>query len=226
MSCEKVQGIISAFLDHGLPCDEAGYVSKHLVHCRDCAEYSEQLVGLQNVLRHMPSPAAPPRLSLQLRILASRERARRLTRITISSLLRSWRDGAVLAMNNLMRPIALPFAGGLLSAIFLFGVLVPTLQARRNIRNDVPYVIYQQATVDSMAPFGFTESEVVIELTIDEHGFITDYSVPKGKLSKELSNDIGNMILFTSFTPAALSGQPTAGKVLVSFRRSHINIKG
>jgi len=217
---------MSAFLDHGLPCDEAGDVSRHLLHCRDCAEYSEQLAGVQNVLRHMPPATAPSQLSLQLRILASRERARRLTRITVSALLRSWREKTVLAIDNLMRPIALPFAGGLLSAIFLFAVLVPTLQARRNIRNDVPYVIYQQATVDSMAPFGFTENEVVIELTIDEHGFITDYSVPKGKLSKELSNDIGNMILFTSFTPAALSGQPTAGKVLVSFRRSHINIKG
>jgi hypothetical protein len=221
-----VQRTLSAFLDHGLPCEEAGHVSKHLLYCRDCAAYSEQLVGLQKALRNMPSAAAPPQLSLQLRILASRERARRLTRITGWSLLRSWREKAVLAMDNLMRPIALPLAGGLLSAIFLFGVLVPTLEARRNILNDVPYVIYQQATVDSMAPFGFTDNEVVVELTIDERGFITDYSVPKGKLSKELSNDIGNMILFTSFTPAALSGQPTAGKVLVSFRRSHINIKG
>jgi hypothetical protein len=37
---------------------------------------------------------------------------------------------------------------------------------------------------------------------------------------------IGNMILFTSFSPATAFGQPTAGRVWVSFRRSHIVVKG
>jgi hypothetical protein len=39
-------------------------------------------------------------------------------------------------------------------------------------------------------------------------------------------SEIGNMILFTSFTPATAFGQPTPGKLLLSFRRSKVVVKG
>jgi len=59
----------------------------------------------------------------------------------------------------------------------------------------------------------------VVQLTLDQTGAVVDYSIPKGNDTPQLRNDIANMILFTKFQPATEYGIPTAGTLLVSFRR-------
>jgi hypothetical protein len=65
-----------------------------------------------------------------------------------------------------------------------------------------------------------------VELTIDERGQISDYSFPEGKRDRLLESNIANLVLFSQFAPATWFGQPTSGKILVSFRRSSIVIRG
>ena len=129
-------------------------------------------------------------------------------------------------IDNLMKPLALPFAGGLASALFLFGVLVPTLGFHHNFRNDVPIALYTDASLEETAPFGINDAETIVELTIDQRGRITGYSIPHGQDSPQLEANIANMMFFSTFTPATWFGQPTSGKVLISFRRSHIIVRG
>ena len=71
----------------------------------------------------------------------------------------------------------------------------------------------------------FTEDDVVVQLTVDDQGRVVDYSIPNDVNSK-LRNDIANMILFAQFHPATEFGMPIAGKVLVSFRRDKIVVRG
>ena len=82
----------------------------------------------------------PPILTNRLRVLASHERLRQMARSSVSARLRHMADNARLFMDNMMRPVALPFGGGLLSAILLFSILAPGLSFTRDLDSD-PSVI-------------------------------------------------------------------------------------
>src|SRR5436309_704229 len=118
MSCRTVQKSLSAFLDQALSRAETDAVAQHLSECRECASCSGELMELRKLLRGLPMQQVPFRLASQLQVLASHEHARRRTG--------RWHDGMEwlrLAVNNLMRPVAIPFAGGVASAMFLFSML-------------------------------------------------------------------------------------------------------
>lgn len=226
MSCQTVQKFISAYLDRKLAGEERDNVARHLARCRECATRSEQLSHLRGMLRTLPTPVPPQSLISRLRVTASHERARRLTRITWTAWFRDLSGRVTLMIDNLMRPLALPFAGGLLSALCLFGILMPTLLFQYNLRDDVPTAFYTEASLSRIAPAGFMDDETVIELTINERGQVTDFSVPSGKMDHALQLQLANLVVFSRGAPATLFGQPTSGKVLVSFRRSHIVVRG
>jgi hypothetical protein len=225
MNCEKVRKTLAAFLDRNLARGPLDTIPQHLAQCRDCFNYARDVGELHSELRSLPTVVPPARLVTQLQVLASRERMRRLSRGTVTALFHFWVAEMRLFFDNLMRPIAIPFAGGLVSAVFLFTMLVPTLQFPHRTRNDVPSGLFTQseATVDTIPPFGFIEDNVVIQVTLDEQGYVVDYTLPNN-VSTKLRNDIANMILFSKFEPATEFGMPIAAKVMVSFRR--IDVKG
>ncbi len=139
-------------------------------------------------------------------------------------MLEYWGSRFRLVVDNLMRPLAVPFTGGLASAIFLFGLLVPSLGFLRNDVNDVPTALSSEAGVEMVADIGpkckNAGDETVVEVQIDGQGRMIDYFVPQGTMTSEL----GNMILFTTYTPARMFGQPAPGKIVI--RRSRIVVKG
>ena len=202
-------------------------VSVHLSRCRECAARSRELTEVRNVLRALPIKYVPARLQSQLQVLASHERARRIAG--------PWRtavDSLRLAINNLMRPVAIPFAGGLASAMFLFSMLTPTLTIRAaDARTDIPipayHRLYSQGTMIDTPPFSF-QGEIQVVLTLDKYGQITDYSCSEGKVSREVMDSIGNTLLFSSFEPPTMFGQPIAGKIRVTFKKvgDHIVVRG
>jgi len=125
-----------------------------------------------------------------------------------------------------MQPLAIPLAGGLTSSLMLFAMLAPSYPgvARASV-DDVPTAFYQEPSVKSIAPFGLSNDEVTVELTLDETGQVIDYYLPD-KASEELRREVENTLLFARFTPALAFGQPTTGRLRISFRRSHIDVKG
>jgi hypothetical protein len=167
----------------------------------------------------------PRELATQLQVLASRERVRQQVYSSWSRILEHWQGRMRLVVDNLMRPLALPFAGGLLSALCMFSMLVPSLQFFPGPLSTAPTALYTEATVASASPFGVS-NDILVELVINEEGRIVDYTVRDREVNRELITQLGNMILFTTFNPATSFGQPTAGRLLVSFRRSQINVKG
>lgn len=228
MSCWTVRKSISAYLDGVLAGDEMKRVSRHVAGCRKCAARSTELRRTREMLHEAPKMAIPQRLSDRLRVMASHERQRRMTRMTWSAQVREWKRSARLCIDNLMRPLAVPFAGGILSTLVMFGALAPSLGTHRNLSPDVPISLYTHASLEEMSDVGYTDpnADAVVELVIDAHGQVTGYSIEHGKITPQLENSIANVVLFSTFTPATWFGQPTAGKVLVTFTRSHIVVRG
>jgi len=224
MSCQFTQESISRYMDNRLGQPERGNVILHLAACGECATRYEQMVGLRQNLRSLPIAQAPARLATDLHVLASRELVRRRRRSSASALMQSWRDRARLLIDNLMRPLALPFVGGgLTSALFMFGILMPNIGFIHNPANDTPSGIYTEASVIKVAAFaspGKSSDDTVVEVYIDGQGHMVDYNLLQGKMTGE----IGNLLLFSTFTPATMFMQPTAGKVVI--RRSQIVVKG
>jgi Putative zinc-finger len=224
MSCQFTQESISRYMDNRLGQPERSNVILHLAACGECATRYEQMVELRENLRSLPIASAPARLATDLQVLASRELVRRRRRSSVSALMQSWRDRARLLIDNLMRPLALPFVGGgLTSALFIFGMLMPNLGFLHNAVNDTPSGIYTEASVVKVAAFaspGKNSDDTVVEVQIDGQGHMVDYNVLQGKMTGE----IGNLLLFSTFTPATMFLQPTGGKVVI--RRSQIVVKG
>jgi len=177
---------------------------------------------LGQVLRSLRPRVPPPGLTTSLRVLASREQQRRAGS--------DWRDRVRLFGSNLMRPLALPLAGGVFSTVVLFSMwLVPTYPMRGASTFDVPTVLTTQATIKGTGPVGTTAGDVIVELTIDGQGRMVDYRIVSGR--NELTSDavrrsLENTLLFIEFTPATAFGQPTPGKVRLSLRSSYIDVKG
>jgi hypothetical protein len=233
MKCYGYDRRISAYLDGRLTEQEHREVALHLEWCDGCAAGVKELGQVRNGLRDLPPAVAPPDLEVSLRVIASKERTRRVARATLSALSKNWLSNVRLWTNNLMRPLAIPTLGGLTSAVVLFSMLVRVPAFTRSVENsiDVPTPFYTAATVkSSMAPFGLIREDLFVDVTIDGNGRMVDYTIPQGQpivSSPELLRDIENHLLFTEFTPAMTFGQPTyGGRVRVYIGRSSIDVKG
>ncbi len=218
MSCQFVKESISSFVDDRLAAPDRQSVAAHLATCAECATRYGQTGRLRQNLRALPVLSVPKQLSVNLQILSSKELMRRQ-----QSAWARFLGNMRLTFNNLMRPFALPCAGGFASALFIFGTLMPNLGFLRSSVNDRPTPLFTEASVDSVADFGATSKsadDTLIEVQIDGQGRMVDYNVQEGQMTSE----IGNMLLFTTFTPATNFLKPTTGKLVI--RVSRIVVKG
>ena len=199
-------------------------LTHHLRQCRACSRLASEQLDLRNSLHALPRPLPPPDLTLRLRSLAGRERSR-IASLRSRQPFSAWTRRR-LHLRDVMGPLAVPFAGGLCSAVMLFSMLVPSFTPSVGSLPDVPIALSTQATVKNIAPLGFGASEAVVDLTVDGRGRIVDYSIVSGAGSGALRRGIENSLLFTVFTPATEFGQPMAGKIRLTFRNSHIDVRG
>ena len=146
---------------------------------------------------------------------------------------RTWWESFSLRLNNLLRPLAVPLAGGICAAVVLFATLVPTLSHPAST-TDVPCVVFTQPMIESMSPIGFTPADAIVDLRIDQQGRIVNYSIVEssGHLPA-VQRSIENSLLFTRFKPATLApnscsdcGVPMSGTIRMVLRSSHIEVKG
>ncbi len=232
MSCENVQELISPLLDRKVSASEREKVLTHIGNCRECASHLESIEHQRLTLRGMNQPSMPAALAAQLRVMASHERARQVARTSLASRWQAWSATCRLWFDNLMRPVALPFAGGVLSAMVLFGLLVPSLSFSHNfpdrafltypdgeviaLSSNGTYIPASYGEILTIVPANMDSSDYanVVWLTVNETGKVVDYSIERGNLTPDLQS----IILFSQFTPATLLGLPTSGRVRVAQR--------
>jgi hypothetical protein len=231
MSCENVQERISLLLDCKLPAGDREYVLAHLEECCQCGSRFEAMQSMRSSLRNMARPAVPPVLASRLCVMASHERTRRVARRNLSARFEHWAATIRLAFDNMMRPFAVPFTGGLLSALVLFSVLVPSLSFRHNFGDEPPTEavtfpdgrIVGQMEYVRMEPVSAAslDNETVLELVIDPTGRVRDFYVSHGKIT----DDMASVILLSQFTPATILGQPTWGRVKLIYRQNGRSVR-
>jgi hypothetical protein len=131
---------------------------------------------------------------------------------------------AKLVFDNLLRPLAVPAAGGVLSSVFCFGLMLNSFHVGPVWQNDIPVGLFTQVMLNDVSPFYSSGGDVIVQLTIDAEGRVTDFTVPEGAATPEELQEIGNLVLYSTFTPATAFGQRVAGKILVGIQ--HINVRG
>lgn len=174
-------------------------------------------------LRNLPRRMPPAALGTSLRVLASRERSNVYGRGIV------FMDRARMLFENLMRPLALPFAGGVFSAIVMFSMwLSPTYRMPASTALDVPTVLTTAAAVKQAAPISATAGDVVVDIVVDGDGRMIDYRIVSGGGPNDaaLRRNIEGFLLLTQFTPATAFGRPVEGRLRISLRSSHIDVKG
>jgi hypothetical protein len=231
MSCEHVRDLLSPFLDGELPAGEWEKVTAHTKACRHCASRLEETQAVRSTLRPMLQAPVPAELSSKLRVLASHEYHRRMARTTFAGRLRVFLQPVQLLFDNLMRPMALPFAGGLFSALVSFGVLVPTLTFQHAFADQELFTLpggdvialssngTYNGTYGTGALGGLPRIEPmdatspddanVVELYIDQNGRVCDWAVKQGTLTPDLLS----IIMLSQFKPATFLGLPTSSRV-------------
>lgn len=229
MDCSNARELLILLQDGWVTEADRRALDAHLGGCQECAVRQEQYAAVRSSLRALPRKPVPPHVTMALRVAASREASRRRAYAGFFGGLKEARDRFHLHMNHLMRPIALPAAGGLLSAVFLFTMMVPTLFTARTHSSDVPIAIATDAQVKSSTLLEMAEAEIFIDILVDENGRVIDYALPEGSgipKSSMIRRRIENTLLFTEFNPATTFGRPVPGWVRVSFRGIEIDVKG
>lgn len=185
--------------------------------------------ALRAQLAALPRREAPVKLRSQLRVMASQEALRR----------RMWSSPATAAayllqrlgliVNNLMRPYAVPVTGGLLSAVVLFSMVLTSYPMIGEIQGDVPTKVSTEPGVVSSLAFGLGDEDIVVDVFIDGHGRVMEYSLPSGQrwaTDPEIRRSLENTLLCTRFQPATRFGQPSSGKTRITIRRSQMDVRG
>lgn len=193
------------------------------------------------VLRSLPPRVPPTELATSLRVIASRERQRLIERRSLGQTVGLWMDRTRLTLQDMLRPLALPAAGGLFSAVVLFSMwVVPTYPLRAKIATDIPTNLTTSASQDIVCSYCFVEAvkgavgvglteSVLVDIDVNDQGWMVDYQVVSG--ASVLSDPrtrvrLENLLLFTKFAPATSFGTPIAGKARLLLLPSRIDVKG
>ena len=181
-------------------------------------------------LRSLSVKVPPAELRTSLRVIASRERQRRLDHRNFATILRTWRENAQLFLDNVLLSLALPLAGGVFSTVVLFSMfVVPAYPLLSNSDSDVPTVLKTPVAVKSIAPFSVGDTDVVVDVTVDEQGRMLDYAIVAGAsvlANPQMRRRLENALVFSNFTPATTFGQPMISKMRLWFHSSRIDVRG
>ena len=186
---------------------------------------------VRDLLQSLPRRRARAGLHLALRISASKEAARRQKWANAPAFLVRMKNTIELWSANMMRPLALPCAGGIVAAVMVFTLFVHIQPVRaNNLMGDRPTMLYTEPAAKTLAPFEPPTADAEVEVSIDEWGRIADYQVVSGnpKLNMEVRRSVERTLLFTEFTPATSFGQAVPSKLRLTLRRgaSAITVKG
>jgi anti-sigma factor RsiW len=217
---------LEAYVDGELGPVSSWVVRQHLTYSPelyDEYERRESAESLSALLRHLSDVQPPARLRTRIRLAISRESSPRF-----------WARWKI-HLDNLMRPLAVPAAGGVLAAVMSFLTLMGSVGiAPRMFAEDVPLAFFDKAFVATPemrmpTPFSVTEETLVLAF-IDGEGSVYDFRVisndgrrPNAKLTAELAS----ALVTTRFEPAMSFGRPVPGTMLITLRPAdRVEVRG
>jgi hypothetical protein len=189
--------------------------------------YQERLL---NSLPRLSARTAPVELSVALRVIASHECQRQAFRRNAAARARYFQERVRRFCDEFVWPMALPFTGGVASAIVLFSMcVVPAYPLRPPSLADVPTMLRTSVEVKGTSPFATSSDEMIVDVWVDEQGRMFDYAIVAGAgvlANSQMRRRLENMLLFTQFTPATEFGRPMSAKVRLRFGSSRVDVRG
>lgn len=226
-SCKSIRLNLWDYATQRLTASESDLIGAHLDVCRDCDRCLADVSSMVAGFRHLPVHAVPPLVVTKVRVLASRERSRRLLRLNPAAWLRDRFSSAVMSFDNFLRPFAVPATGGILASFFCFSLIAQNLQLRPYLVDgdlDMPLALNTEVMINDLTPFSFSKKDFTVELSVDANGNVTDAtpmplngqagSIPTHEQQKQIES----LVLYSSFTPATRFGQRVSSKRLFAFR--------
>jgi hypothetical protein len=193
---------------------------------------SRRFDHVRSRLGALPAVSPPEHLRTRLRVLASREASRRRRWSSPAALVAYLAGRAGLFMDNLMRPYAVPFTGGLVSSVLLFSMLLSNYPATGPVEGDVPTPVMTSPGLLSAFAYNVTGEDgedIVVDVSVDNQGRVTGYSFPDGQRwasDPEMRRSLENTLLYTKFRAATRFGQPSNGRARIIIVRSQMDVIG
>jgi len=182
-------------------------------------------------LRNLPRLRPSEKLSLELRILASKERARASRYRDFPSAVRYLSNRSRIHIDNIMRPLAAPAFGGVLATVVLFLALAPVypLRSVNAASFDVPTRLSTSASLKTMGSFTTINDQVTLLVQVNSEGRVAGYQIQSGQ--EAMANEatrrrIEQILLFTVFTPATNFGKPVSAMVTISIGHNDVLVLG
>jgi len=222
MKCAVAKKLMSCYVDGCVSRNQLAQMNEHVQTCPECAASFASMQRMQSLVASLGRKVAPPELALKLRVALSQEMA---------NARRSRWEMLRVRWDNAFRAIMVPATAGLVTTIIIFGVLISFLYYPTRVRasNDVPTVLYTPAQLRS-TPFEMTigvssAESLVVEAYVGPDGRVQDYRILSAPEDAEaILPQLKNMLIFTTFQPATAFGQPTSGRVILTF--SKVQVKG
>jgi Putative zinc-finger len=213
-SCSEIRSFFSDYIDGACPAETNHSVRYHLAHCAPCSAELERYQTLQTELHHLSRQQVTPQLALRLRVQVSQE------------LHRNAFQRVMVRLENLFRPVLFPSVAGALVALICIGLMLAEGSPRVSNIPDVPLDLVTPPRVQELAPMNFDmgNQPLVLVTYVNAQGRVTSYKVLSGQQSPGLKQRLDQMMYFSLFQPATAFGQPTSGRVVLSFRR--ITVRG
>jgi hypothetical protein len=229
MTCWTIRENLPGYLDGALPSRQRKPINEHLDFCSDCRRELERYRKLSKLMGRVERVAPPADLAVRIRVAASLARARK------AWWRRAW-DNAVLVLENILEPVAVPATGGVMAAMLVFVLVMQNLFVGvplGAVPNDVPTNLLQPARLLSLSPFPMADTGesnsgpglLLIEATVNEKGEAVGYHILVGPDNPAVRKQLDHMMLFTRFRPQMSFGRPVpGGRVVLSF--SEIRVRG
>jgi len=227
MNCYQARRRLAGYLDGGVRASERAQLSVHLDCCGSCRKDLNDYRLLVARLAHVERVAAPADLASRIRVQASFGRSRWLP------FTRLW-SRAVMGFRNILEPLAVPAAGGIVTALAIFTLLVQNVlvgvPVGGIVPGDLPLNLVQPAQLESLAPFSVPETNgqpgsepLLLEATLNANGEVLFYQILSGPNDAAVKRQIDQMLMFSHFRPQLGFGRPMdGGRVLLNFSGIHV----
>ncbi len=240
MKCNTVRTKLAGYLDDavtgGARVEERVQISQHLEACNVCREELEKFRKLGVMLSRVPKNLPPANLAVRIKVAAAQAQHSQ----GWHSRLQRVKDRAEILLDNVFRPLSVPATGGFFSAILVFVLVLQMIMPGTTVRavqNDVALNLMRPAELVTLSdyPQSWAPEQqdvelslphgLLIDVTVDSHGQMTDYQILSGPTTLELRRHLDQMLLFSRFSPMLSFGRPTAGgHVVLSF--SAVRVRG
>jgi anti-sigma factor RsiW len=214
--------------------EERTEIREHLEGCNVCRTELEKFRKLSVLLSRVPKNDPPADLAVRIRVAAAQAQRPQ----DWPGRLRRMKDRVEILVDNVFRPLTVPATGGFFSAmlvfVLVFQMIAPGITVRA-VQNDVALNLMRPAELVTLSDYPQSWApeqndlelslphDLLLDVTVDAHGQMTDYQILSGPDSQELRHQLDQMLLFSRFSPMLSFGRPTAGgHVILSFSAVHV----